>query len=172
MLAALCLCASGPQIAAQTPAIKSPATTFSSLFSFDGTDGEFPELGALVQGTDGNFYGTTRSGGLIGNGTVFKITASGTLTTLHNFDGTDGTAPNALVQATNGNFYGTTAAGGASGHGTVFEISPSGMLTTLASFNLTDGANPEAGLIQATDGNFYGTTSRGGANHNCPPGVQ
>ena len=169
MLAVLWLCASGPQIAAQTPAITLPATTFTSLLSFDGTDGEFPEIGALVQGTDGNFYGTTREGGAVGDGTVFKITPSGTQTTLHSFDGTDGTHPNGLIQATNGNFYGTTAAGGANGRGTVFEITPSGTLTTLHSFDGTDGQSPEAALIQATDGNFYGTTSKGGANHTCPP---
>jgi uncharacterized repeat protein (TIGR03803 family) len=80
MVAALWLCVSGTRIAAQTPAITLPATTFTSLFSFDGADGEFP-LAALVQGTDGNFYGTTIEGGAVGDGTVFKITASGTLTT-------------------------------------------------------------------------------------------
>ena len=68
-----------------------------------------------MQATDGNFYGTTAAGGANGNGTVFKITPSGTLTTLHSFDGTDGSNPIAgLVQATDGNFYGTTATGGGS----------------------------------------------------------
>jgi uncharacterized repeat protein (TIGR03803 family) len=173
MLAAFWVCASGPQLAAQTPAINPPAPTFTSLFSFDGTDGEAPRA-ALIQATDGNFYGTTVEGGASGNcadgcGTIFKIAPSGAQTVLHSFDGTDGTEPNGLIQATNGNFYGTTAFGGANGKGTVFEITPSGTLTTLASFNGTDGANPEAALIQATDGNFYGTTSRGGANKLCPP---
>jgi uncharacterized repeat protein (TIGR03803 family) len=173
MLAVLWLCASGPQIAAQTPAINNFVTTFTSLFSFDGTDGEAPRA-ALVQATDGNFYGTTVEGGASGNcadgcGTVFKIAPSGTLTVLHSFDGTDGTEPNGLIQATNGNFYGTTAFGGANGKGTVFEITPSGTLTTLASFNGMNGQSPEAALIQAADGNFYGTTSRGGANKLCPP---
>ena len=66
----------------------------------------------LVQGTDGNFYGTTSEGGANGYGTVFKITPSGTLTTLHSFDVTDGAYPYAgLVQATDGNFYGTTSRG-------------------------------------------------------------
>ena len=123
---------------------------------------------ALVQGTDGNFYGTTVEGGAncppLGCGTIFKITPSGTLTTLHSFGGTDGTEPHGLVQATNGNFYGTTSFGGANSDGTVFEITPSGTLTTLASFDVTNGQAPEAGLIQATDGNFYGTTYKGGAN--------
>jgi len=169
LLAAFWLCASGSQSAAQTDTTTDVGTTFTSLFSFADTNGEAP-VGALVQATDGNFYGTTVEGGAIGDGTVFKITPSGTLTTLHSFDGTDGFSPEgALVQATNGNFYGTTAFGGANGKGSVFEITPNGALTTLASFNGTDGEFPEAGLIQATDGNFYGTTYRGGANKLCPP---
>jgi uncharacterized repeat protein (TIGR03803 family) len=172
MLAVLWLCASGSQSAAQTDTIPDVGTTFTSLFSFDDTNGQAPE-GALIQATDGNFYGVTVEGGAncppYGCGTIFKITPSGTLTTLHSFDGSDGSVPHGLIQATNGNFYGTTAFGGANSQGTVFEISSSGTLTTLASFTGTNGANPEAGLIQATDGNFYGTTSRGGANKLCPP---
>ena len=162
VLAALWLCASGAL----------PAQTVTTLFSFADTNGELPE-GALVQATDGNFYGATVQGGVncppYGCGTIFKITPSGTLTTLHSFDGTDGTYPNGLIQATNGNFYGTTSAGGANGRGTVFEITPGGTQTTLHSFDGTDGQSPEAALIQATDGNFYGTTYRGGANDICPP---
>jgi uncharacterized repeat protein (TIGR03803 family) len=160
---------SASQSAAQTYNVTDLGTTFTSLFSFDGANGEFPEA-SLIQATDGNLYGTTVEGGVncppLGCGTVFKITPSGTLTTLHSFDGADGTEPHGLIQATNGNFYGTASFGGANSEGTVFEITPSGTLTTLASFNGTDGQGPEAGLIQATDGNFYGTTSRGGAN-NC-----
>jgi uncharacterized repeat protein (TIGR03803 family) len=148
-------------------------TSFTSLFSFDGTDGGSPRA-PLVQATNGNFYGTTVVGGAGGNcsdgcGTVFKIAPSGSQTVLHSFDSTDGTSPNGVIQATNGNFYGTTAFGGANGRGTVFEITPSGTLTTLVSFNGTNGQAPEAALIQASDGNFYGTTSKGGANHTCPP---
>jgi len=167
LLAAICLCASGPKIAAQTSTINPPATTFTSLLSFDGMDGEAPQA-ALIQGTDGNFYGSTVEGGAncapLGCGTIFRITPSGTLTTLHSFNGTDGTEPHALVQATNGNLYGTTSFGGTNSDGTVFEITSSGKLTTLVSFNVTNGEAPEAGLIQGTDGNFYGTTSKGGAN--------
>src|ERR1019366_9456144 len=100
------------------------------------------------------------------NGTVFKITPSGTLTTLHSFDDTDGAGPGGLIQASDGNFYGTTWVGGANGYGTVFKITPAGALTTLHSFDVTDGSYP-FGLIQATDGNFYGTTDHGGAYSNC-----
>ena len=119
---------------------------------------------ALVQATNDNFYGTTSGGGANGQGTVFKITGGGKLTTLHSF-GTDGADPEAgLVQATDGDFYGATYFGGANGDGTIFKITSKGMLTTVHSFDGTDGANPEAGLVQATDGDFYGTTNLGGAN--------
>src|ERR1019366_8681017 len=157
--------------------IASPAQTFTTLVNFAGANGAHPQA-SLIQGTDGNFYGTTEAGGTSGNcsggcGTVFKITAGGTLTTLHSFDGTDGAYPSAgLVQATDGNFYGTTEGGGASGNcsggcGTVFKITPGGTLTTLYSFNSSDGDRPSAGLVQASDGNFYGTTYYGGTSNNC-----
>jgi len=145
-----------------------PSGKLTTLYSFcsqsNCTDGAYPYAG-LIQATDGNFYGTAQSGGANGGGTIFKITPSGKLTTLHSFDGTDGAYPYArLIQATNGNFYGTTQSGGADGDGTVFKITLGGKLTTLHSFDGTDGAYPYAGLIQATDGNFYGTTESGGAN--------
>ena len=153
-----------------------PSGALMTLYSFCSqsgcTDGVVP-WGGLLQATDGNFYGTTYSGGANGYGTVFKITASGTLTTVYSFCSkagcADGELPYApLLQATNGNFYGTTASGGANGYGTVFEITPSGTLTTLYSFcsqsGCTDGSNPLARLVQATNGNFYGTTYFGGAN--------
>jgi uncharacterized repeat protein (TIGR03803 family) len=125
----------------------------------------------LAQADNGNLYGTTLArGGTNGLGTVFKMTPSGKLTTLHTFDATHGYAnPYAgLVQATDGNLYGTTEAGGAYGWGTVFEITPSGKLTTLYNFcpksGCADGKSPYAGLVQDTNGTFYGTTEAGGAN--------
>ena len=139
-----------------------PSGTLTTLHSFNGTDGSGNSAAALVQGADGNFYGTTESGGANGPGTVFKITPSGTLTTLHSFDGTDGAEPNGLAQGSDGNFYGTTYTGGDIANqplGTVFKITPSGTLTTLHDFNGADGASPAAGLVQGTNGNFYGTTS-------------
>ena len=163
-------------------AIASPAQTFNTLLSFDGSDGEGPaSFASLVQGLDGNLYGTTLGGGANGNGTVFKITPAGTLTTLYSFcaqtNCIDGASPEAtLVLATNGNFYGTTLLGGSSsncggGCGTVFKITPAGTLTTLYSFcaqtNCPDDAFP-VGLVLATNGNFYGTT--GGFSGNCSSG--
>jgi len=139
--------------------------TPDTLYSFSGgSDGGNPYAG-LVTGTDGNFYGTTVTDGTGGHGTVFRITASGSLTTLYSFTGgADGANPYAgLIQGTNGSFYGTTEGGG-SGAGTVFQITASGSLATLYSFTGgTDGGNSYAGLVTGTDGNFYGTTSKGGS---------
>jgi uncharacterized repeat protein (TIGR03803 family) len=117
----------------------SPTGTLTVLHSFDATDGE-KSLAVLVQGSDGNFYGTTSFGGGNPNfgGTVFKITPTGTLTTLHSFGSGDSTGASAgLIRATDGNFYGTTSGFGVSNTGTVFKITPSGTLTTLHTF---DGA--------------------------------
>src|ERR1022692_4369163 len=153
-----------------------PGGTLTRLYSFCSrgcTDGLNPDAG-LVQAANGDLYGTTSNGGANGQGTVFKITPGGTLTTLYNFcsqtNCTDGDQPFAgLVQAADGDLYGTTYGGGANGgYGTVFKITPGGTLTTLYSFcsqsGCTDGAGPEAGLVQAANGNFYGTSYYGGTN--------
>jgi uncharacterized repeat protein (TIGR03803 family) len=149
--------------------------TLTTLYSFCSeigcTDGEHPIAG-LVQAPNGDFYGTTAFGGANAWGTVFRITPSGTLTTLYNFCSqggcADGELPEAgLVQATNGDFYGTNFEGGANGGGTVFRITPDGMLTTLYSFcaksGCADGSNPSARLVETTNGDLYGTTAYGGA---------
>ena len=148
-----------------------PAGTYGLLHSFSGTanDGKNP-FGGLVQGTDGNFYGTTGYGGANSAGTVYKMTAGGTFTLLRSFSSaaTDGNVPNAgLVQGTDGNFYGTTSFGGASTYGTAYKISPTGTFTLLHSFTGTtnDGRSVNCALVQGTDGNFYGTTGNGGANN-------
>ena len=155
-------------------AIASPAQpTFTTLASFDWSNGASPALMSLVQGLDGDFYGTTYWGGAYGYGTIFKIARSGELTTLYNFcaqsNCPDGAGPVAgLVLGTDGNFYGTTSYGGAHDSGTVFKIAPGGTLTTLYAFcaqaKCSDGAYSEAGLVQATSGNFYGTTAGGGTS--------
>jgi uncharacterized repeat protein (TIGR03803 family) len=82
------------------------------IYNFDNTHGAAP-IGPVIQGSDGDFYGTTSAGGASGFGVVFKLTSSGELTVLHSFNGTDGKTPNAgLVQANNGVFYGAASAGG------------------------------------------------------------
>jgi uncharacterized repeat protein (TIGR03803 family) len=152
-----------------------PSGAVTILHSFfDGSvanDGGDPVAG-LIQASDGNLYGTTSEGGSADNGTVFKITPSGTVTIIHSFlDGSvanDGAGPDAgLIQASDGNFYGTTEYGGSAGWGTVFKIAPSGAVTILHSFGdgsvANDGWYPCGGLIQASDGNFYGTTWYGGS---------
>jgi uncharacterized repeat protein (TIGR03803 family) len=149
------------------------AQTFATLYSFCSqslcADGENPIAG-LAQATNGDLYGTTMGAGGYGAGTVFKMTPSGTLTTV-NFDITDGATPEAsLVQATNGDLYGATAGGGANLAGTVFRMTPSGRVTTLYSFcsqsGCPDGYSPASGLVQATNGDFYGVTEYGGVSGN------
>jgi CSLREA domain-containing protein len=147
---------------------------FTLMHSFgDGTDGYFPSAG-LVQGADGNLYGTTQTGGTDGyDGTVFKIstTAPYTETVLHSFQAgsNDGSRPFAgLVEGSDGNLYGTTSGSGENGGGLVFSINPSSpfSLSLLYSFGntTTDGDNPQGGLVQGADGNFYGTTQYSGTN--------
>jgi len=168
-------------------AIASTAQTLTTLVSFNGTNGANPS-GALLQANDGNFYGTTLYGGAVGSngcnntggcGTVFKVTASGTFSTIYTFcpqaNCTDGYFPSgALIQGTDGKIYGTTGGNGqVSSGGTVFRISSNGALTTVYHFcsqgsNCSDGNEPVAGVVEGNDGNLYGTTVRGGAGSACP----
>jgi uncharacterized repeat protein (TIGR03803 family) len=141
-------------------------TTVTNLYSFSGTSGGNYPYAGLVQGSDGNFYGTTLQGGTAFKGTVFRISPSGTYSNLYSFGGfPDGANPfAALVQGSDGNFYGTTMNGGTTSNGTVFRISPTGTYSNLHSFgNSPNAANPDAGLVQGNDGNFYGTTPFDGA---------
>jgi uncharacterized repeat protein (TIGR03803 family) len=156
----------------------SPAQTLTTLFQFDYTDGAFPQPTSLVQGTDGDFYGATYVGGSYHLGTIFKVTATGTLTTLMSFTGPNGVHPiGGLIQATDGNFYGTTSGFGFStpnhkpvfSAGNIFKMTPGGAPTTLYTFcyqtSCINGSEPHAGLVEASDKNFYGTTTEGGANN-------
>ncbi|HXM59343.1 MAG TPA: choice-of-anchor tandem repeat GloVer-containing protein [Terriglobales bacterium] len=135
------------------------AGDYSTLLTFDGNDGGEPT--SIMQGTDGNLYGTAESGGDMGYGTIFKITLDGSFSTLFYFDGTDGSTPaGQLIQALDGDFYGTTYDGtGAALFGTAFKITPEGSLTTLHRFGGADGASLDTPLVQATDGNFYSEAS-------------
>jgi uncharacterized repeat protein (TIGR03803 family) len=122
----------------------------------------------LFLGSDGNFYGTTQHGGALNQGTVFKLTPAGVVTTIYSFDTTHGAVPwGSVVQAGDGNFYGTTTVGGTGGGGVVFRVTPSGNIKVLHNFptgSVNDGADPIAGLVLGTDGLFYGNTFTNGAN--------
>jgi uncharacterized repeat protein (TIGR03803 family) len=141
-----------------------------TLHSFSGPDGRNPGA-ELILGNDGAFYGTTRTGGTEfvnastpGSGTIFRIDAGGTVTTLHSLRGTEGGPSGRLLQAADGAFYGVTRSGGAArSRGTIFKLDRSGTFSTLHEFTDEEGTLPQWGLIQASDGNFYGTTTSGGA---------
>lgn len=170
-----------------------PAGVQTVIHSFDldtnGTtalNGIYP-YGGLVQGPDGNFYGTTTAGGnanavcngTLGCGVVFKVTPAGRYTVLHTFQGVSGTPPEGgspagrLLLANDGKLYGTTYSGGNVqnyyNQGTIFSVTTAGGFATVYSFDnvhgITDGANPYAGLIQGKDGALYGTTYFGGTSN-------
>lgn len=142
---------------------------FTFLASFNRTNG-FRPMGALLEVTNGVFYGAASAGGPFDDGTIYQVTAAGGLTTVAVFDGTNGSSPQAgLTRGQDGCLYGTTYGGGASNaasgaaQGTVFTLR-NGTIRTLCTFLGTGdiGANPDAGVIQGTDGNLYGTTLIGG----------
>jgi len=153
------------------------STAFARLYNFCSvakcSDGTSP--GGPIQGLDGNFYGTTYDGGIYdsacstyGCGTIYKITPTGTLTTLYHFcsksNCSDGTFPVTLILGNDGNFYGVTRGGGASnndncksGCGTLFKLTPQGTLTTLYNFDVEDGFAPSQ-LLWTADETLYGAT--------------
>jgi uncharacterized repeat protein (TIGR03803 family) len=146
----------------------SPTGTESVLYSFKGApgDGTAPNT-ALIQGGDGDFYGTTAAGGAHNAGCVFKISLSGEESLVYSFaGGADGADPaGKLLLGSDGNLYGTTLGGGKFGLGTVYRLTLKGSESVLYSFGSqkNDGMIPFGGLVQTADGNFYGTTSAGGA---------
>jgi uncharacterized repeat protein (TIGR03803 family) len=172
-------------------AIPSPGQNFNTLASFNGANGWAPTA-SLIQGPDGDYYGTTQLGGPTSSasggvcafcGAIFRFSSTGALTSLHSFcvtqvfDCPDGALPNGVMLATDGNFYGTTQKGGGNfGGGTIFTYMPSGRLYALYSFCPATfcggggGASPTAGLVQAVDGEFYGTTYEGGKG-SCSSGA-
>jgi uncharacterized repeat protein (TIGR03803 family) len=157
VLASATLCAAQNTNSERRPTTAPVVATIANFGSPNGSD---PGYENLVQGSDGNLYGTTSYGGTSDDGTVFKVTTSGTITTLHSFTGSDGSEPTAgLLLGTDGNLYGTTVKGGTSSVGTVFKITPLGKLTTLHSFDEFDGYSPKGALMEGTNGEFYGTTA-------------
>ena len=140
-----------------------PAGALTVLYTFAPPNGAYPEA-PLIQGTDGNLYGTTSAGGPSNAPLAFKITTGGGFSVVA--DLTFGYLPQtALLQATDGNFYGV-----APGKNLVFKMTPQGTVTTLYTFcsvntsiQCQDGTNPQGALIQGKDGNLYGTTGGGGS---------
>jgi len=140
----------------------------STLYNFTNkTDERYP-AGSVIQGSDGNFYGTTsdyNGSAQGGYGVVYQLTPSGVVTILHAFDQSDGEAPSGtLVEGADGDFYGTAAYGGTSGYGVIYKISSTGAFLVLHNFTHSgsDGAVPSDGIMLASDGNFYGGTTEGG----------
>ena len=153
-----------------------PEGVVTVLHGFTDPEGDSPE-GGLVQGSDGNLYGTTEGGGTANLGAVYRVTLAGEFTVLHQFTGshptgpTDGAQPfGEMILARDGNFYGTTSQGGAGNLGSIFQLTPAGVYTTVYSFPNTGmsgagitGQQPRGTLLQTSDGNFVGTTTGGGA---------
>jgi uncharacterized repeat protein (TIGR03803 family) len=166
-------------LAMTIPSQSAQAQTVTTLVSFHAKLGFSPN--GLVQATNGDFYGTAFDGGSGKGGTVFRMTPSGTLTTLYSFcsvpgqtDCTDGYQPLfGVIQASDGNLYGTTSSDGThvdntGKGGTIFRITPAGTFTSLYSFcaqtNCTDGTGPGA-LMQGTNGYIYGIAGGGAKDH-------
>ncbi|MEO0802914.1 MAG: choice-of-anchor tandem repeat GloVer-containing protein [Cyanobacteria bacterium J06642_2] len=154
-----------------------PGGDYTVLYAFQGSFPSFsndnpldagnPE-GELLEGADGNFYGTSFNGGEFeclraGCGTVYRVTPEGDIAIVHDFNGLDGETPTAgLIIGNDGAFYGTTRDGGEFDNGTVFRVTPEGDFIRLHSFSIGDGSSPSAKLVLGPDGNFYGTTQFGG----------
>jgi uncharacterized repeat protein (TIGR03803 family) len=141
-----------------------PAGKITTQWSFDNLNDDSVPLYPLLQGQDGNYYGVSVGEYNGQYGAFFKVTAAGVLTTLADFDFTNGDLPNLPAQGTDGNFYGTTELGGSLDEGVIYKITPSGAITVLHNFTgyPGDGNVPVGQLVQANDGNFYGVTYKGG----------
>jgi len=157
-------------IAAPVPAI---AQTFKTLYNFTcGNDGCFP-AGPFLRDAQGTLYGTALQSGPnnTGNGSIYKLTASGHFTVLYNFPGHYGIGPDGadpiggLISDAQGNLYGVTQWGGPENDGVAFELSPSGTFTLLHTFMgpPSDGSLPQAYLVAGPEGLFYGATVSGGS---------
>ena len=149
-----------------TAFVMTPDGHLSTLYNFGGVTGDpVSPSGSFIQGSDGNFYNTSLSGGKLGGGTVFRMTATGQVAVLHDFPSkstTDGTTPmGGVVQAHRGTLYGVTFSGGSENLGTVYAVKSSGKEIILHSFSSsTDlASSPCDPLTIAIDGNLYGVAA-------------
>jgi uncharacterized repeat protein (TIGR03803 family) len=145
-----------------------PAGQFTNLYNFAGPipAGTNPS-GGMTLGGNGNFYGTTRSGGQNNGGIAYNITPGGIFSKLTDLALRSNTV-GGLVLGTDGNFYGTTARGSdPDPNGTVSKMTPAGTLTTIIEFTgeqgIAKGSKPACQLLQASDGNIYATLNQGGS---------
>ncbi len=156
---------------------RASAQTLTTLASFNGNNGQYPDAG-LTLSSDGNtLYGTTESDGTIGAGAVFSVPISGgndfgtvfsvpvsggSPTVLASLSGANGQYPYAGLTLSGNTLYGTTENGGVNADGAVFSVPISGgSITVLASFNGSNGHRPLAGLTLSGNA-LYGTTYEGG----------
>jgi uncharacterized repeat protein (TIGR03803 family) len=159
------------QATAQTPTVLHSFTATPNNSPYTNADGAFPEAPLILSGN--TLYGTAKSGGSAGDGTVFAVNTNGAgFTNLHSFSGGDGNQLLGGLVLSGNTLYGTAsqggkAGGGGFGSGTVFAVNTDGSgFTTLYTFtNGTDGSAPECGLV-FSGGTLYGTTSFGGTSHN------
>ena len=132
----------------------STSGSFTLLHSFSSTSAGFGPTGGVVQGRDGNFYGTNFN-------FFFKMTPSGSVTTIGQAGQDTGIPTGPLLLGLDGNFYGYSAYGGSDNDGAIFQVTPSGLFTRIFAFNGPNGFYPD-GLIQSRDGYLYGITAGGG----------
>jgi uncharacterized repeat protein (TIGR03803 family) len=149
-----------------------PAGTYTLLHHFCSVSGckDGFQTTTLVEGANGNIFGTTVQGGTHNYGTVFEVTSANQYLVLDSFDYLRGYPFEGLALANDGNLYGTTIGpGGGENGGTIYEITPAGRYTQLYTFNegSSSGYNPVASLFQGTDGLLYGTTLYGGDTTDC-----
>ncbi len=138
--------------------------SIATLASFSGSNGLYPN--GVTLDSHGNLFGTTSSGGVFGDGTIFEVVqGSASISTLASFDSTNGADPlSGLTIDSSGDLFGTTTKGGAFAVGTIFELAHgSSTITTLASFSISTGTDP-SGLVEDGSGNLFGTTATGGGS--------
>ena len=150
-----------------------PTPYLTSLSSIAPPSGAGNQVWFLMQGFDGNFYGTTEGGGgtcanhpFATCGVAFKVTPTGTLTVLHEFcqgSCTDGGIPySGLVLSPSGNFYGTNTQDLVNHGGTLYEMTPTGTVTPVHSFSLANAEGTPYGPVTLTPSGFYGISGTGG----------